>query len=241
MRKERQTAEEWFGGRVTQRIPKFVQVYSRGAVMMQEGSCRLCCACRPVSVQKRIAGFKAFNCVCSNHLQTNNIHRTWTSFPTLSAFRYFAICWKKFNPHQVEPARSDRSLCQKKSKKDPCVFEGNKIEKGHLRIGSLNEKHDTFSWFVHLEVRWRIVAECLFYLRLFPFSRKSILAFSVLACSRKNLALLWRIRGIFRSKIENSLLALMSGYADLSVLQKQVQHISTDLPIFEVHCGFFRR
>jgi hypothetical protein len=40
--------------------------------------------------------------------------------------------------------------------------------------------------------------------------------------------------------IENSLLTLMSGYADLSVLQKQVQHISTDLPIFEVHCGFFR-
>jgi len=43
-----------------------------------------------------------------------------------------------------------------------------------------------------------------------------------------------------RSKIENSLLTLMSGYADLTVLQKQVQHISTDLSIFEVHCGIFR-
>ena len=68
-------------------------------------------------------------------------------------FDIFCKLWKKINPHQVEPARSDRSLCQKKSKKDPCVFEGNTIEKGHLRIGSLNEEHDTFSWFVHLEVR----------------------------------------------------------------------------------------
>ena len=137
-------------------------------LMMSACSCRLRCASRSISVQKRIAGFKAF--VCSNYLQTNNIHRTWKSFPSLSAFRSFQFV-SKTNLYQVEPARSDRSLCQRKSKKDPCVFEGNKIEKGHLRIGSLNEEHDTFSWYVHLEVRRRIGAECLSCLRLFPFSR----------------------------------------------------------------------
>ena len=51
----------------------------------------------------------------------------------------------------------------------------------------------------------------------------------------------WRVQAVIwlsfegsedRSKIENSLLALMSGYADLPAPQKQVQHTSTDLPIF---------
>ena len=73
--------------------------------------------------------------------------------PYIVSLSLFCNLLKKINAHQVEPARSDRSLCKKKSKKDPCVFEGNKIEKDHLRIGSLNEEHDAFSWFVHLEVR----------------------------------------------------------------------------------------
>ena len=47
----------------------------RGFFELVMCSCRLRCACRSirVAVQKRIAGFKAFNCVCSNHLQTKNI------------------------------------------------------------------------------------------------------------------------------------------------------------------------
>jgi len=93
--------------------------------------------------------------------------------------------FQKLNPYQVEPARSDRSLCQRKSKKDPCVFEGNKIKKGHLRIGSLNEEHGSFAWFVQLEVNFCPIS----------FFKKLILGFSVLACSSKNLALLRRIRG----------------------------------------------
>ena len=105
--------------------------------------------------------------------------------PFIVSLSLFSICLKKLNPYQVEPARSDRSLCQRKSKKDPCVFEGNKIEKGHLRIGSLNEELDTFSWFVHLEVNVCPIS----------FFKKLILGFSVLACPNKNLALLRRIRG----------------------------------------------
>ena len=83
----------------------------------------------------------------------NNQHsQSMEKLPYIVSLSLFCNLLKKINAHQVEPARSDRSLCQKKSKKDPCVFEGNKIGKGHLRIGSLNEEHDTFSWFVHLEV-----------------------------------------------------------------------------------------
>jgi hypothetical protein len=43
-----------------------------------------------------------------------------------------------------------------------------------------------------------------------------------------------------RSKIENSLLTFMLGYDDLPLSKQQVQQISTYLPIFEVHFGFFR-
>ncbi len=43
-----------------------------------------------------------------------------------------------------------------------------------------------------------------------------------------------------RSKIEHSLLTFMLGYDDLPLSKKQVQQISTYLPIFEVYFGFFR-
>ena len=200
------------------------------------GSCRLCCATinqcakrgRIQRIQLRLLKSPA------NKKHSLNMEK----LPYIVSLSLFCNLLKKINPHQVEPARSDRSLCQKKSKKDPCVFEGNKIEKGHLRIGSLNEEHDTFSWYVHLEVRRRIGAECLSCLRLFPFSRNS---FWFLQCWRVQERIWLSFEGSEeRSKIENSLLTLMSGYADLTVLQKQVQHISTDLSIFEVHCGIFR-
>ncbi len=95
------------------------------------------------SIQLRL--LKSF----ANKQHSQNIEK----LPYIVSLSLFCNWLKKINPHQVEPARSDRSLCKKKSKKDPCVFEGNKIEKDHLRIGSLNEEHDAFSWFVHLEVR----------------------------------------------------------------------------------------
>ena len=94
--------------------------------------------------------------------------------------------FQNLNPYQVEPSRSDRSLCERESKKDPRVFEGNKIEKGHLRIESLNEEHDTFAWFVHLQVNVCPIS----------YFKKLILGVSVLACPSKNLALLRRIRGL---------------------------------------------
>jgi hypothetical protein len=58
---------------------------------------------------------------------------------------------------QVEPAKSDRSKCNKKTKKDPCVH-GGKISKGHVRIGSWNEDVGGYSWYVHLEC-WRVPAK----------------------------------------------------------------------------------
>jgi hypothetical protein len=59
--------------------------------------------------------------------------------------------------HQVEPAKSNRSKCNKKSKKDPCAH-GGSIAKGHVRIGSWNEDVGSYSWFVHLEC-WRVPAK----------------------------------------------------------------------------------
>ena len=60
-------------------------------------------------------------------------------------------------PYIVEPAKSDRSKCNKKTKNDPCAH-GGKIAKGHLRIGSWNEDVGGYSWFVHLEC-WRVPAK----------------------------------------------------------------------------------
>lgn len=58
---------------------------------------------------------------------------------------------------QVEPAKSDRSKCNKKTKKEPCAL-GGKISRGHVRIGSWNEDVGGYSWFVHLEC-WRVPAK----------------------------------------------------------------------------------
>ncbi len=62
-----------------------------------------------------------------------------------------------FVPYIVEPAKSDRSKCNKKTKNDPCAH-GGKIGKGHLRIGSWNEDVGGYSWYVHLEC-WRVPAK----------------------------------------------------------------------------------
>lgn len=62
-----------------------------------------------------------------------------------------------FVPYIVEPAKSDRSKCNKKTKKEPCAF-GGKIAKGHIRIGSWNEDVGSYSWFLHMEC-WRVPAK----------------------------------------------------------------------------------